>query len=104
MKMTYDFDTPTVFIIEFLEERELENGNGRHYPYVIDGNGRGMIEDVSSDELEDIVKFTDKNGYSNYELTGEYNIDSFYDYRVYDINCDNNLLKGEIEDIRDIYE
>ena len=46
MVMEYDKGTPTTFIITYMCSRELEKGNGRHYLYIIDGGGRGMVDDI----------------------------------------------------------
>lgn len=102
--MEYDKGTSTEFIITYLNSRELEKGNGRHYPYIIDGAGRGMIEDIDSYELKEIINDIDKKGFSNHYFTEGYERSIKYDYRDYDIDGDNILLKGEIEQIKYGYE
>lgn len=104
LEMTYDFGTPTTFTINYLSSKDMKKGTGTHYPYIIDGEGTGMIDDISCFDLKEIVEFIDKNGYSKYNYTPGYNLDILYDYRNYDIKSDNRLLKGEISYIKSAYE
>lgn len=104
MVMEYDKGTPTTFIITYMCSRELEKGNGRHYPYIVDGSGRGMIDDIDCSELKDIIDDIDKKGFSEHYFTPGYERPIKYDYRDYDIKGDNILLKGEIEEIKYAYE
>lgn len=104
MEMEYDFGSPTVFKITFLESRDLEKGRGRRYPYIIDGAGRGMIDDVSGDNLKTIVDDIDKKGFSDHDYTPGYERTMKYDYRKFDIKRGNILLKGNVSDIKNGYE
>ena len=104
MIMEYDKGTPTDFVITYLGSKEIERGNGRHYPYIIDGSGRGMIDDIDSYKLKEIVNDIDKKGYSEHYFTPGYERPIKYDYRDYDIKGDNILLKGKIEEIKYAYE
>ena len=104
MVMNYDFGSTTTFIIEYLESRDLEKNNGRHYPYVISGEGRGMIDDMSDFELKEIVDDIDNKGYSEHYFTPGYERTIKYDYRKYNIKTDNALLKGLVLNIKNGYE
>lgn len=104
MIMEYDKGTPTDFVITYIDSKEIERGNGRHYPYIIDGSGRGMIDDIASYKLKEIVNDIDKKGYSEHYFTPGYERTIKYDYRDYDIKGDNILLKGKIEEIKYAYE
>ena len=104
MLMEYDYGSSTYFYIEYISNRPLEKHKGRHYPYVIDGKGRGMMEDISCYELQDIVKDIDKKGYSIHDFTPAYERPIKYDYRDFDIESNNILLKGLIEEIKYSYE
>lgn len=102
--MEYDYGSTTVFKITYIECRDLEKGNGNHYPYIIDGAGRGMIDDIPGDYLKEIVCDIDKKGYSEYEFTPGYERKLLYDYRDYNAKDDNVLLKGIIAEIKYGYE
>ena len=62
MEMEYDYGSTTNFKITYLGCTDLERGNGSHYPYVVDGEGRGMLDDMCDFELKEIVEDTDKKG------------------------------------------
>lgn len=62
----------TSFKITYMGSRDLEKGCGTHYPYIIDGAGRGMIDDMSGDDLIDIVNDIDNKGYSEHSFTPGY--------------------------------
>ena len=104
MEMEYDYGSPTTFIITYLESRDLERGNGKHYPYVIDGAGRGMLDDITCYDLKQIVDDIDEKGYSEHYFTPGYDRTMKYDYRKYNIKNDNGLLKGMILEIKNGYE
>lgn len=72
MEMEYDFGSTTTFKIKYLGSRELEENDKTYYPSIIDGVGNGMLDDVSDSWLEDIVKDTDKLGYSKYPYSPGY--------------------------------
>ena len=104
MIMEYDFGSTTTFIITFLESRNIEKYNGNHYPYIVDGAGRGMIDDMCDFELKEVVEDIDKKGYSDHFFTQGYERKIKYDYRYFNIKNNNALLKGEILDIKNGYE
>ncbi len=104
MIMEYDFGSTTTFIITFLESRNIEKYNGNHYPYIVDGAGRGMIDDMCDFELKEVVEDIDKKGYSDHFFTPGYERKIKYDYRYFNIKNNNALLKGEILDIKNGYE
>lgn len=82
MIMKYDFGSPTTFIIKYLSTDDLTIAPSK-YPRIIDGKGNGMLDDISSNELLEIVKNTDKLGSSTYYYTPGYELDKIYDYRDY---------------------
>lgn len=104
MVMEYDFGSTTTFIITYLESRNLEKYNGMHYPYIIDGSGRGMLDDICDFELKEIVDDIDKKGYSEHYFTPGYERNIKYDYRDFDIKTNNSLLKGLVLEIKNGYE
>lgn len=104
MEMNYDKGSTTTFKIKYLGAKDLEPGKGNHYPYIVDGAGRGMLDDIGDYELKEIVDDIDKKGYSDHYFTPGYERPIKYDYRDYDIKGDNILLKGEILEIKEGYE
>ncbi len=105
MRMDYDFGSTTTFEITFLGKEKIKSYfDEKKYPRITKGEGYGMIEDVSDFSLQDIVEDIDKLGYSKHYFTFGYETDELYDYRKYDIEKDNNDLKGEILAIKNGYE
>ncbi len=105
MEMEYDYGSPTTFYITYLGYEELKNYNdAKKYPYIVDGEGLGMLDDRSSYALKDIVLETDKLGYSNCYFPAIYETKKIYDYRKYNIKTDNKNLKGLVLLIKNGYE
>ena len=104
MVMEYDFGSPTTFKITYLESRDLEKGNVQNYPYIVDGAGRGMLDDLADFELKEIVDDIDKKGFSEHYFTPGYERTIKYDYRKYNIKKDNSVLKELILEIKNGYE
>lgn len=104
MKMTYDYGSPTIFLICLIETREAQNGDGNRYPKIIDGVGQGMLEDISSEELLEIVKDTDRRGYSVHKYTPGYERDFYYDYRDYYFDYDSSSIRARRFEAKYYYE
>ena len=104
MEMIYDYGSPTRFLIRLLETRESKNGDGNRYPKIIEGRGQGMLDDISSKELLEIVKDTDKRGYSVHEYTPGYERDFYYDYRDYDLDYDSSSIRARRFEVKYAYE
>ncbi len=105
LKMEYDYGSTTTFNIIYLGCEELKSYHEvKKYPNIKAGGGLGMIDDVSSYELKEIVLETDKLGYSNSYFTSGYETNKKYDYRKYNLMTDNRNLKGTILLIKNGYE
>lgn len=104
MEMEYDYGSTTTFKITYLGCSDLERGKGSHYPYIIDGEGRGMLDDMCDFELKEIVDDIDKKGYSEHYFTPGYERTIKYDYRKFNIKNNNALLKGLVLEIKNGYE
>ncbi len=79
MEMEYDYGSTTTFIIKYLGE--VEKREEIVYPYIVKGRGCGMLDDMSSGMLEEIVENIDREGVSNYWFTPGYEREYHYDYR-----------------------
>lgn len=105
MIMEYDTGSTTTFKITYLGSSEFEKGNGMHYPYIIDGKGSGMIDDITSDELKKVVDNIDKTGKSDYyalEMDGRHS--KIYDYRNFDLSKNNLCVRRYFYKIKYGYE
>lgn len=102
IRMDYDFGTTQTFWIELVGIEEMKRGSGRRYPCISDGAGRGIIDDLPSDELIELVEQIDRNGKTDEPIYYQGGVQP-WDYRRFDINCTNILLKGEIAQIEEEY-
>ncbi len=88
--------------MEVTDVQTMKRGAGRAYPKITAGAGLGIIDDMSSDELLEVIKVIDKKGSSLFYYEAK-RPDVVWDYRKYDMPSDNLLLKGEIEQIAEGY-
>lgn len=103
--MTYDWGCEQVFIIELLNIGDMPKGHGKAYPKILDGAGKGIVDDMPADELLEAIEKTDAEGHSGiYYSSIEFGQAPEWDYRNYKIDIDNMLLKGTIARICDGYE
>ena len=104
MEMEYDYGSTTTFKITYLESRDANEYEGYLYPNIVDGEGRGMLDDMCDFELKEIVEDTDEKGYSEHYVTPGYEKYEKYDYRKFNIKNNNALLKGLVLEIKNGYE
>ena len=104
MIMEYDFGSTTTFNITYLESREYNEYKGYLYPNIVDGQGRGMLDDMTDFDLKEIVDDIDEKGYSDHYVTPGYEKHEKYDYRKFNIKTNNKNLKGMILLIKNGYE
>ena len=102
IQMDYDFGTTQTFWLKLIEIADMKRGWGRRYPYVLDGAGRGIIDDMSCEELRELVAQIDCNGKTDEPLYYQERMMP-WDYRWFDLGCMNSLLKGKIELIEEGY-
>ena len=102
IRMDYDFGTTQTFWLELIEIADMKRGWGRRYPYVLDGAGLGIIDDMSCEELSELVVQIDRNGKTDEPIYYQERMMP-WDYRWFDLGCMNSLLKGEIELIEEGY-
>ena len=102
IRMEYDFGTTQTFWLELTGIEDMKRGWGRRYPYVLDGAGRGIIDYVSVEDLAKLIEQIDHNGKTDEPIYYQERMMP-WDYRWFDLDCMNGLLKGEIELIEEGY-
>ena len=102
IRMDYDFGTTQTFWIELIEAEDMGRGQGRKYPYIVDGAGRGIIDDMHVDELQELIAQIDNKGKTDEPIYYQ-NRPFPWDYRWFDLDNINALFKGEIEMIEEGY-
>lgn len=85
LEMEYDYGSTTTFKITYIDQRDMNEYEGYLYPNIIDGAGRGMLDDISDCKLKEIVDDTDKKGYSEHYVTPGYEKHEKYDYRKFNL-------------------
>ena len=110
MDLTYDFGTEQHFILTLTAIRDMKRGEGRHFPWVTAMNGRGIIDDMASFELEELIRQIDKNGktdepvyYSCDGIEDRTFLPAPWDIDRFDLKTENGLLKYHIEEIEQGY-
>lgn len=99
-KMIYDFGCDQTFIIKLMEIREMEKGQSTKYPCIIDGAGKGILDDVPTSEFEKIVRKIDKIGKSEHYYFSPYGKEELWDYREFNLDEANRILKSDIAKIQ----
>lgn len=105
MEMTYDQGCCQVFEIALLKIEDMAKGRGAAYPKILDGAGRGIVDDMSDSDLLDAIRKQDSRGHSGiyYSSRGFDNVPE-WDYKKYSVDLDNLLLRNTICEIQDGYE
>ena len=98
IQMDYDFGTTQTFWLELVDIADMKRGKGKHYPYILDGAGRGIIDDRSVEDVAELIDQIDRNGKTDEPIYYQTQYMP-WDYRRFDLECVNYLLKGEIEQI-----
>lgn len=65
LKMVYDFGIDQVFRLKLLSVGPMPQGQGKRYPQIIDGAGRGILDDVPADETRLLIQQIDQNGHTD---------------------------------------
>ena len=74
------------------------------YPKIIEGAGKGILDNVPADEFSKIVKRIDEAGKSTHMYYSPYGTEEIWDYRDFDIDLVNKTLKNDIAAIQCGYE
>lgn len=104
LEMTYDFGCEQIFDIELTGVQEMPKGRWRSYPRIAAGEGRGIIDDLPADELLKMIREIDRTGVSRFKYMTASQEMIPWDYREYDLEMDNALLKDGVNRVQDAYE
>lgn len=102
IQMDYDFGTTQTFLLELIDIADMKRGRGTHYPYILEAEGCGIIDDMPADELAELIDQIDRNGKTD-EPFYYYNRRVPWDYYWMHLDSMNCLLKGEIARIEASY-
>ncbi|MGM9552034.1 MAG: plasmid pRiA4b ORF-3 family protein [Clostridia bacterium] len=103
MELEYDYGAGWFFDIELICVKPMVKGTGNHYPYVTDGAVLGIIEGFSAGEWAEYIKTVDKTGVPPIYYDVFYK-EVIWDYKRFDIDITNALLKRTVKRMKRIYE
>lgn len=104
MEMVYDYGCEQEFVITLKEISDMEKGTSLKYPRIVAGQGKGILDNMFSDEFGEVMKQIDEKNKSEQMYlspTGEYEL---WDYRDFNIDEMNRTLKSDIEAIQNGFE
>ena len=104
MKMVYDYGCEQEFVITLKEILDMEKGTSLKYPRIVAGQGKGILDNMFSEEFGEVIKQIDEKNKSEQMYlspTGEYEL---WDYRDFDIDEMNSTLKTDIESVQTGFE
>lgn len=104
LTLEYDYGAGWIFEIELLSITEMKRGAGTHYPYVTDGRGKGIIEDMAPCELAEIITETDRKGVLPRIMDMFLEEEREWDYKDFDLEYCNIFFKGNVLRIQRAYE
>ena len=84
----YDLQSQWQFTIEYLGAKEIPNGLSKNYPKVIQGKGKGIIEDFDCGSFGEVILEIRRSRKVAHVLTNNYE-ELDWDYRDFDVlACD----------------
>ena len=104
MKMVYDYGCEQEFVIILKEISDMEKGTSLKYPRIVAGQGKGILDNMFSDDFGEVIKQIDEKNKSEQMYlspTGEYEL---WDYRDFNIDEMNRTVKSDIEAIQNGFE
>ncbi len=104
MKMIYDFGCNQEFDIKLISKSDMASGSSTLYPRIVDGAGKGIIDDMPAFELLKMIKKIDKTGKSRFTYLSPYNTEDPWDYRDFNLNWCNVGLKTAVKNIKAGFE
>lgn len=104
LKLVYDYGCEQVFDISFIKKYEMPKGSSINYPEILNGSGKGILDNYSSDDFGEIIKRTDENGNPDVMYISSEGKQEVWDYRDFDVEINNKLVRKRIEAIKVAYE
>ena len=103
LRMIYDFGLDQVFHLVLVSEETMPRGQGRRYPHLVDGAGRGILDDVPTEMLKMLIEQIDRSGRT--EQPVYYGDDEKpWDYRTFNLEHEDRMLKAKIRWIAEGFE
>ncbi len=101
--MVYDFGCEQEFHCRFVEEKEYTPGTANQYPKITAGKGKGIIDDLSISEYEELVEHI-KKGKKKYSYAGIDGIEKPWRPDDYSAEEDNKTIRSYSRKLKWAYE
>ena len=62
LELLYDFGATQLFRLQLTEISHMRRGTGAHYPWILAGSGRGILDDCPAEELAEYIAQIDLCG------------------------------------------
>ena len=101
--MEYDYGCSHTFNIKVLAVSDMPRGAWKRYPRILEGKGRGILDDISPEQFASFIEQIDSTGKSDIHVTRD-GRDVIWDYRDFKLEAENILLKFGVDRVRRAYE
>lgn len=99
LKVIYDFGFEKVFYVKLVDILEYKPGTANQYPKIVGGKGKGVIDDITSDEYSEIVKKI-KAGKMTYTYDGMSDEEKPWHPDDYSVEKDDSNIRSYVRKIR----
>ena len=104
LEMLYDFSCNQVFDIILTHIQDMLRGPGRAYPKILARQGLGIIDGIPANELATMIAEIHRTGKSPFWYICSLNRRIPWDYRNYQLNYNNELVRCNVKMIQEAYE
>lgn len=101
--MVYDYGCEQTFVLTFEAVTVMEPGTSVKYPRIVDGKGKGILDDVFVDDFIRIARKNIETGKATHRYTSKSG-EAVWDYNDFLIPKTNSKLKADISCIQMEYE
>ena len=103
LKMLYDYGNEWIFTITVKDIHPMDSNSSSRYPYIVDGRGKGIIDDMFVGEVKDVIDFTDEEN-KPCLIESAFEPSYNWDYRDFLLGKTNVNLKKQVKIYKKGYE
>ena len=99
LKVIYDYGFEKVFYVQLVKELKYKPETANQYPKIVDGKGKGIIDDITVEEYSEIVKKV-KTGKMTYRYDGMSVEEMPWHPDDYSVEKDNSTIRSYVRRIK----
>lgn len=99
LKVIYDYGFEKVFYVKLVKELKYKPETANQYPKIVDGKGKGIIDDITDEEYSEIVKKV-KAGKLTYRYDGMSEEEEPWHPDDYSVEKDNSTIRSYVRRIK----